>query len=130
MSDFDEKKEYETLPVPDEALTRGGVELLRVAMVSNKLYLSVRPAFTDPADWGEILAEVTRRIGLLYEMEDSGFSESDAIVAVEEAYAAEMGAKPVRAARNRKPTKPKSAARKSKQTPRSAARRTAKRRKR
>jgi hypothetical protein len=125
MSDLTEKKEYETLPVPDEAVTQGGVELLRVAMISNKLYLSIRPGFKDPADWGEVLAEITRRIGLLYEMEDRGFSEADAIVAVEEAYAAEMGARPVKRKARRK-----SARGKTKRTPKKAARKSAKRKKR
>jgi hypothetical protein len=128
MSDLDQK-EYETLPVPDEALTQGGVELLRVAMVGDKLYVSIRPGFKDPADWGDVLAEVTRRLGLLYDMADSGFTEADAVVAVEEAYATVMGAKPARRQAMRK-RKPKRAAPRNKGTLKKAARKPAKRKKR
>jgi Domain of unknown function (DUF5076) len=112
MSDLDDKKEFEALSVPDEALARGGVELLRVAMSDDKLFLSARPALKDPAEWGEILAELTRRLGVLYDMGDTGFSEQDVIIAIEEAYAAAMGATSVK--RKKKPTaKRRSAKRKS-----------------
>ena len=139
MSDPDEKKEYEALAVPDEALANGGVELLRVAMSVDKIFLSARPALKDPAEWGEILAEVTRRLGVLYDMGDTGFSEQDVIVAIEEAYAAEMGAtqakrKKMSAAKprsaRRKPATRKPAARKSKQKAPKKAPNKAKRKKR
>jgi hypothetical protein len=116
MSDLDEKKVYEALSVPEEALAHGGVELLRVAMSDDKLFLSARPALKDPAEWGEILAELTRRLGVLYDMGDTGFSEQDVIIAIEEAYAAEMGATSVKRktkpAVKRRPAKRKSATRK------------------
>jgi hypothetical protein len=120
MSDSDEKREYEALAVPEEALTHGGIELLRIAVNEDKLFLTTRPALKDPAEWGEILAELTRRLGVLYDMADTGFSEQDVIVAIEEAYAAEMGAKSTlrgakRKSAKRKPALRKPAARKPKQ---------------
>ena len=134
MSD-NEKKEYEALAVPEEALTHGGVELVRVIMTDDKFYLSARPALKDPAEWGEILAELTRRLGLLYDMGDTGFAEQDVVVAIEEAYAAEMGAKGgkprKKPATKRKSAKRKPAARKLKRAPPTkTARKTAKRKKR
>jgi hypothetical protein len=129
MSDLD-KKEYETLPVPEEALTRGGVELLRVAMIDNELYVSIRPGFKDPADWGDVLAEITRRLGVLYDMADSGFTEADVVVAVEEAYAAGMGAKRARSQTARKRTQRKNVAPAKKRTSKKAVRKPAKRKKR
>jgi hypothetical protein len=92
MADQNDKKQYDALDVPQEAQTLGGVELLRVGVNEDKLFIEARPALTDPAEWGEILAEITRRLGLLYEMSDTGFSEEDVVVAIEEAYAAELGA--------------------------------------
>jgi Domain of unknown function (DUF5076) len=129
MSDLD-KKEYETLPIPEEALTRGGVELLRVAMIDEKLYVSIRPGFKDPADWGDVLAEITRRLGVLYDMADTGFNGADTTVAVEEAYATAMGAKPVRRKTPHKRAPGKSAARTNKRASKKAVRKPAKRKKR
>jgi len=119
MSDSEDTKDYDALDVPDEA--RGAVELLRVAVSEDKLFLSARPALKDPAEWGEILAELTRRLGVLYDMGDTGFSEQDVIVAIEEAYAADMGAHATgRSAKGktakRKPAKRKPAAGKAKKS--------------
>jgi uncharacterized protein DUF5076 len=112
MSNPDENKRYDALTMPSEALAQGGVELLRVAVTDDELFILARPALKDPAEWGEILAEVTRRLGLLYDMGDTGFAEQDVVVAIEEAYAAEMGAKSVKSDGKRKPAKGKPAARK------------------
>jgi hypothetical protein len=108
------KKEYEALTMPSEALAHGGVELLRVAVTDDELFILARPALKDPAEWGEILADVTRRLGLLYDMSDTGFAERDVVVAIEEAYAAEMGAKVVKRGAKQKPAKRKTVARKPK----------------
>jgi Domain of unknown function (DUF5076) len=115
MSDSETKAEYEALPLPAEALARGGVELLRAAVNEDELFILARPALKDPAEWGEILAEITRRLGLLYEMDDTGFSEQDVIVAIEEAYAVEMGAKPVAKSAKREAS-PRASAPKAKRT--------------
>jgi hypothetical protein len=112
MSDVATKKGYEALPVPDEAAAQGGVELLRVAVSDDELFILARPALKDPSEWGEILGEITRRLGRLYVMGDTGFGEHDVIVAIEEAYAAEMGAKSVASEARRVPAKPKLVARK------------------
>src|SRR5260370_31167090 len=102
MAESGEKERYDSLAVAEEALARGGVELLRIAVNEDKLFLTTRPALKDPAEWGEILAELTRRLGVLYDMGDTGYSEQDVVVAIEEAYAADMGAKSVRLGTKRK----------------------------
>jgi hypothetical protein len=55
-------------------------------------------AFKDPARWGEVLADVTRRLGAIYAAEPQGLSRKDATVQIAEALAAEMGARPARLA--------------------------------
>lgn len=107
MSVVEPKKGYDALPVPEETAAHGGVEVLRVAVSEDELFIMARPALKDPAEWGEILGEATRRLGLLYAMGDTGFDEHDVIVAIEEAYAAEMGAKSVGREARRAPAKPK-----------------------
>jgi hypothetical protein len=92
MSVVETKQGYDALPVPDEAAAHGGVEVLRVAVSDDELFILARPALKDLAEWGEILGEITRRLGLLYAMSDTSFAEQDVIVAIEKAYAAEMGA--------------------------------------
>jgi hypothetical protein len=127
MSDVATKKGYEALPVPDEAAAQGGVELLRVAVSDDELFILARPALKDPSEWGEILGEITRRLGRLYAMGDTGFDEHDVIVAIEEAYAAEMGAKSVAPAAKRVRAKPKPVARKApRRVPKKARHKTAK----
>lgn len=94
MSPQSDRPIYETLAIPDEANANGGVEILRAGLVDDELYVAARHAFKDPAQWGEVLADITRRLALLYSME-TDLSEAEALIEIEEAYAAEMGAKVV-----------------------------------
>jgi hypothetical protein len=131
MSVVESKQGYDALPVPDEAAAHGGVEVLRVAVSDDELFILARPALKDLAEWGEILGEVTRRLGLLYAMGDTGFAEHDVIIAIEKAYAAEMGANSVAAEMvansvgleaRRAPAKPKKAV--ARKAPRKTAKKT------
>jgi hypothetical protein len=122
MSVVETKQGYDALPVPDEAAAHGGVEVLRVAVSDEELFILARPALKDLAEWGEILGEVTRRLGLLYAMGDAGFAEHDVIVAIEKAYAAEMGASTVELEAQPAPAKPKTAV--ARKAPRKAAKKT------
>ena len=85
---------YDALAIPNEAVANGGVEILRAGMINDELYVTARHAFKDPAQWGEVLADITRRLALLYSME-TDLSEAEACIEIEEAYAAEMGAEVV-----------------------------------
>jgi Domain of unknown function (DUF5076) len=91
MSETDEKSTYEPLDVPSDARERGGVEILRAGMMSDELFVAARPAFDDPGMWGEVLADITRRISRLYAA-DGKYTYKDALVAIESAFAADLGA--------------------------------------
>ena len=70
------------------------------------------PAFKTPAQWGEVLAEVANRLGAIYAAQTPGLSKKDATVQIVEAFAAEMGARPVKTAKAAK-TSTKTTAKKS-----------------
>jgi hypothetical protein len=58
---------YEALPISNDALDKGGVELLRAAVVDEELFVTARcAAFAEPAHWGWVLADITRRLASLY----------------------------------------------------------------
>ena len=106
MSEEDDKPGYEALAVPNEAQERGGVEILRAGLMSDELYVAARAAFDDPGMWGEVLADITRRLARLYAAEGK-FTHKDALSAIEGAYAADLGA-PIVAPRRKKTTLGKS----------------------
>ena len=87
---------YEALVIPNEALDRGGMEILRAGLVDDELYVTARRVFKDPATWGEILGEITQRLGRIYAAEGE-YKAKEVIAAIESAYAAEMGATPIAA---------------------------------
>ncbi len=108
----DDPRIYQALALPEQALEHGGLEILRLGIVDDKLYVSALPAFETPALWGEILAEVAMRLGAVYAAQKTGLNKKDVIVDIVEAFAAEMGARPVKVA-NKPAKKPaKKAARK------------------
>ena len=124
-----EPQVYHALALPEQALESGGVEILRLGIVNDELYVSALPAFDTPAPWGEVLAEVTKRLGAIYSAQKTGLSKKDITVQIAEAYLAEMGASPVKAepAKTKpvraKTAKPKSKASKSRTAAKPAARR-------
>ena len=99
---------YEALVIPNEALDRGGMEILRAGLVDDELYVTARRVFKDPATWGEILGEITQRLGRIYAAEGE-YKAKEVIAAIENAFAAEMGA-PIAAPRRKPATKRKPAA--------------------
>ncbi|RAI43422.1 DUF5076 domain-containing protein [Rhodoplanes roseus] len=86
---------YHALPIMDEALANGGLEILRAGLIDDELFVTARHAFKDPAPWGQVLADITRRLAQIYSLE-TDFTEAEALAEIEEAYAADLGAKPVR----------------------------------
>ena len=94
----DDPRIYQALALPEQALENGGLEILRLGIIDDELYVSTLPAFKSPAQWGEVLAEVASRLGAIYAAQKSGLSKKDATVQIAEAFAAEMGARPVKAA--------------------------------
>lgn len=93
MVDLRGKPVYQALALPSEALANGGIEVLRAGIIDDELYVTARRAFKDPAQWGEVLADITRRIGLLYAAE-TDLTEKEIIAAIESAFAAKLGAPP------------------------------------
>src|SRR5258708_34969206 len=93
----DDPRVYRALALPEKALESGGVEVLRLGIIDDELYVSALPAFERPAQWGEVLAEVTQRLGAIYAAQNSGLSKKDVVVQIAEAFAAEMGKSPVKA---------------------------------
>jgi len=85
---------YEALIIPNEALDRGGMEILRAGLVDDELYVTARRVFKDPSTWGEILGEITQRLGRIYAAEGE-YKAKEVIAAIENAFAAEMGARPI-----------------------------------
>jgi uncharacterized protein DUF5076 len=107
----DDPRIYHALALPADALDEGGTEILRVGIVKDVLYVTALPVFKDLGKWGVVLADVAARLGAIHAAKGSGLSKKDVAVQIAEAFAAEMGARPV----------------KTKATPR-AAKKTAKRR--
>ena len=64
-----------------------------------------------PAQWGEVLADVARRLGAIYAAQETGLSKKDVTVQIAEAFVAEMGARPVKVAK-RQAAKPRQESRK------------------
>jgi hypothetical protein len=93
----DDPRIYQALALPEKALESGGTEILRLGIINDELYVAALPAFKSPAQWGEVLAEVTLRLGAIYAAQKTGLNKKDVTVQIVEAYAAEMGAKPVKA---------------------------------
>src|SRR5258705_986551 len=89
---------YEALVIPNEALDKGGMEILRAGLVDDELYVTARRVFKDPATWGEILGEITQRLGRIYAAEGE-YKAKEVSAAIENAYAAEMAAAPIPAPR-------------------------------
>src|SRR5262249_9453457 len=95
-----DKPIYDALVIPNDALKKGGVEILRAGLIDDELYVSARAAFDDPGIWGEALGEVARRIARLYAA-GGRLSHRDALAAIAGAFAAELGAPVVTTARKR-----------------------------
>lgn len=91
MSLFADQHVYQALALPDDALDRGGVEILRAGVIEDELYVAARHAFKDPAQWGEVLADITRRLGRLYAAEGE-YRQKEVVAAIASAFAADLGA--------------------------------------
>jgi len=91
MAGPDDNPIYDALVIPTEALDKGGLEILRAGLIEDELYVTARPTFDHPSVWGEVLADVTRRISQLYAA-DGKYTQKDALAAISGAYAADLGA--------------------------------------
>ncbi len=81
---------YDTLPVADEALDKGGVELLRAGLADEELYVTVRRAFETPDQWGAVLADITLHLAALYS-QDGDLTKDNVIAIVAQGFAQSLG---------------------------------------
>jgi hypothetical protein len=102
----DDPRIYQALALPEQALEKGGLEILRLGIIDDELYVSALPAFKDVGQWGEVLSEVARRLGAIYAAQNDGHNKRDVTIAIAEAFVADFGAQPVKAAAKKLAKKP------------------------
>ena len=81
--------EFQALRTPPAALERGGVEILRCAIIDGELHVTLRPAFDDPRGWGRVFAEVARQVAGAY-AQAHGYAEDDTLARIGSAFEDEM----------------------------------------
>jgi Domain of unknown function (DUF5076) len=82
---------FDPLHVPPGALERGGIEVLRAAIVDGGLHVSLRRAFDDPHAWGMLIADVARHAARIFATETT-LTEEQAIERIRSMFEAEMEA--------------------------------------
>ena len=102
----DDPRIYQALALPEQALEKGGLEILRLGIINDELYVSALPAFKDVGQWGEVLSEVARRLGAIYAAQNDGHNKRDVTIAIAEAFVADFGAQPVKPAVKKTAKKP------------------------
>jgi hypothetical protein len=83
--------EFDALAAPPAALEKGGVEIMRGAIVEGTLQLTLRPAFADPQAWGMVLADIARNVARIHAIEH-GRSESETIDRIRDMLESELNA--------------------------------------
>jgi hypothetical protein len=78
---------YDALPISIDILDKGGVELLRAAIVDEELLVTVRhEAFSGaPGFWGFVLADVVRQLASHYAAQGS-LTQAEATAAVVDSF--------------------------------------------
>lgn len=126
-----ENKVYHALVLPEEALDKGGAEILRAGLVDDELFVGAARAFADPAVWGDVLADIARHIATMMSAEDGAASEQEILTIIGEAFVTDLGGTEVKnrvvEPRKRKQKAVKKSARK---PAKKTAKKTAKRKKR
>jgi hypothetical protein len=116
---------YEALVIPNDALDKGGLEILRAGLVADELYVTARRVFKNSSQWGDVLSDIARHIALLYSAEDTDLSEREILTDIMEAFVADLGARKVKS----KPAKGNKSTKRSVKTRKPAKRKSVKRRK-
>jgi hypothetical protein len=78
---------YDALPISNDVLDKGGVELLRAAIVDEELFVTVRhEAFSGaPGFWGFALADIVRRLASHYAAQGK-LTQAEATAAVVDSF--------------------------------------------
>ena len=131
-----ENKMYHALVLPEEALAKGGAEILRAGLIEDELFVGAARAFADPAVWGDVLADIARHIATMMSAEDGAASEQEILTIIGEAFVTDLGGtevkdRIVKPRKSAKKTAKKKAVKKSAKKPaKKTAKKAAKRKKR
>jgi len=88
------KKPYDSLGIPPAARNEGGAELMRAAVVGDKLAMSLRRGFDDPATWGALLATAARQVAQIYASE-TGTPAEATLARIREVFDADLSSEAV-----------------------------------
>ena len=80
---------FEQLAVPPDALERGGIEILRAAIVEGAVSVGLRRSFDDPFTWGVLLVDLARHASRIYALE-TDLSEDEAFAEIRAGIEAEF----------------------------------------
>ena len=80
---------FEPLAVPPDALERGGIEILRAAIVDGAVSVGLRRSFEDPFTWGVLLVDLARHAARIYALE-TDLDEDDALTEIRAGIEAEL----------------------------------------
>jgi hypothetical protein len=83
--------EYNALQIPPGAQEKGGVEVLRAAVIDGGLHVTLRRAFDDPQAWGILLADVARQVARVYDQQGER-KEAEVMSVIRNAFATQMDA--------------------------------------
>jgi hypothetical protein len=84
---------YQALQVPPAALERGGLEVLRCAVIDDGLHVTLRPVFDDTRMWGRVLADVARQLAHAYAHQERG-NVADVIASIRLAFDHDLNVPP------------------------------------
>lgn len=92
---------FEALVIPTEALDKGGVEILRAAIIDGQLHVTLRRTFEHPDPWGGLLSEVARRVARIYAAEGE-IEEGEVVFRIHSSFVSAGGVRPARAKKSAK----------------------------
>jgi uncharacterized protein DUF5076 len=92
---------FEALIIPNEALERGGVEILRAAIIEGQLHVTLRRTFEHPDPWGGLLSEVARRVARIYAA-DGQLDEGEVVFRIHSSFVSESSVRSSRAKKSAK----------------------------
>jgi hypothetical protein len=92
---------FEALIIPNEALERGGIEILRAAIIEGQLHVTLRRTFEHPDPWGGLLSEVARRVARIYAA-DGALDEGEVVFRIHSSFVSESGVRSSRAKKSAK----------------------------
>jgi hypothetical protein len=92
---------FEALIIPNEAVERGGVEILRAAIIDGQLHVTLRRTFERPDPWGGLLSEVARRVARIYAA-NGMLEEGEVVFRIHSSFVSAGGARRSRAKKSAK----------------------------